>query len=95
MKFLRSVTVLTALAFTSVAFAQVAEMAKENHQQADANGDGLLSYDEFVTFIKLNAEDGLGNAARVEARNMFETAFARVDANGDGSISTAEIQAMR
>ena len=92
---LRSTTFFAALIVANTAFAQAAEMARENHQQADANSDGLLSYDEFVTFIELNAEDGVGNAARVEARNMFQTAFNRVDANGDGSISADELRALR
>ena len=41
------------------------ELAAENYRQADANGDGVLAYEEFASFIDLNAADGLGNASRV------------------------------
>ena len=77
------------------AAAQDAELAAENYRQADANGDGVLVYAEFATFIDLNAEDGLGNAARVSSRGMHARAFARVDANGDGMVSPQELQAIQ
>ncbi|MEO1749499.1 MAG: hypothetical protein AAFR27_12945, partial [Pseudomonadota bacterium] len=85
MKNLKPVAVILALTFSSAAVAQTSNQVRENFQQADANGDTLLTYDEFVTFIELNAADEVGNAARLKARNMFQTAFGRVDANGDGS----------
>ncbi|MEL6818121.1 MAG: hypothetical protein AAFP80_05705 [Pseudomonadota bacterium] len=95
MNIIKPIAVFAALTFSSAAFAQASDLARENYQQADANGDTFLTYDEFVTFIELNAADGIGNAARLKARNMFQTAFGRVDANGDGSISPEELQALR
>ena len=77
------------------AIAQTAELGAENYRQADANGDGVLVYAEFATFIDLNAEDGLGNAARVSSRGMHARAFSRVDANGDGIVSPQELQAIQ
>lgn len=76
------------------AAAQDAELGAENYRQADANGDGVLVYAEFATFIDLNAADGLGNAARVSSRGMHARAFDRVDANSDGIVSPQELQAL-
>lgn len=77
------------------ATAQASELGEENYRQADANGDGLLVYAEFATFIDLNAADGLGNAQRVSARGLHARAFDRLDANGDGAVSPQELQAIR
>jgi Ca2+-binding EF-hand superfamily protein len=77
------------------AAAQNEELGAENYRQADANGDGVLAYAEFATFIDLNAADGLGNAARVSSRGMHARAFKRVDANGDGVVSPQELQAIQ
>ncbi len=49
--------------------------------QADANGDGSLSLDEFKTFKQLVA------AKRAELQ------FKRLDANGDGAVTLEEIDA--
>ena len=83
------------LAMALPAAAQNAELGAENYMQADANGDGVLVYAEFATFIDLNAADGLGNAARVSSRGMHARAFERVDANGDGIVSPQELQALQ
>jgi Ca2+-binding EF-hand superfamily protein len=77
------------------AASQTAEIGAENYRQADANGDGVLAYAEFATFIDLNAADGLGNAARVSSRGLHARAFERVDANGDGVVSPQELQAVQ
>jgi hypothetical protein len=49
--------------------------------QADANGDGSLTLDEFKTFRQLVAQ------RRMEAQ------FQRLDANGDGKVTLDEINA--
>jgi len=69
-----------------------ANLAKQNLQQADANGDKVLSYMEFVTFINLNAEDNIGRASMIKSRNLYSRAFNRLDKNGDGKITAAEIE---
>lgn len=76
------------------AFAQNQELAAENYQQADADGDGQLVLAEFANFIDLNAADGLGNAARVSSRGLHARAFDRVDANDDGVVTPEELQKM-
>ncbi|MEM9999739.1 MAG: hypothetical protein AAF940_02560 [Pseudomonadota bacterium] len=70
------------------------EMAIENYQQADANGDGNLTVDEFTAFINLNADDGVGRAGMIRDRNMHGFAFRRIDANSDGLVSAEEMSAM-
>jgi hypothetical protein len=49
--------------------------------QADANGDGSLSLDEFKTFKQLVAE------------KRTELMFQHLDANGDGKVTLDEINA--
>lgn len=85
----------TSLTMALPAAAQDTELGVENYRQADANGDGVLIYAEFVTFIDLNAADGLGNASRISSLRMHARAFERVDANGDGSVSPQELQAIQ
>ena len=75
------------------AAAQDAELGAENYRHADANGDGVLVYAEFASFIDLNAADGLGNAARVSSRGMHARAFKRIDTNADGIVTPQELQA--
>lgn len=51
--------------------------------QADANGNGALSLDEFKTFESLLRD------------KMTERHFQQLDANGDGGVSLDELQADR
>ncbi|MEO0544517.1 MAG: hypothetical protein AAFY99_11925 [Pseudomonadota bacterium] len=100
MSLFKSTAFFVSLAFVSFTFAQTANAdeqaaGKENYMQADANNDGLLTYDEFVTFIDLNAADGLGNASMVASRNMYSRGFNRVDANKDGVVSPDELQTIQ
>ncbi|MEM8956448.1 MAG: RNA polymerase subunit sigma-70 [Pseudomonadota bacterium] len=91
----RTALLSLALAAPLPAVAQNSERAAENFRQADADGDGHLVYAEFASFIDLNAEDGIGNAQRVSTRGLHARAFERIDANGDGIVSPAELQAVR
>ena len=70
------------------------DLGAENYLEADVNGDGVLAYAEFATFIDLNAEDDLGNAKLVSSRGMHSKAFERIDANGDGIVTPEELQAV-
>ena len=66
----------------------------ENFLQADTNDDGLLYLSEFELLMKLNAEDNLGRAAMVVNRGAYGMVFNRLDANGDGAVSTDEMRAL-
>ena len=83
-----------ALAFATAAGAQT-EFAHPTYARADADGDGVLRYAEFVTFVDLNAAAGLGRAPQISGRGLHARAFDRIDANGDGAVTPAEFQALR
>jgi len=78
--------------FLQPANAQDTALAQENFKQADASRDGNLDYAEFVAFINLNADDNLGNAARIRKANLHQRAFKRIDTNGDNIVSPTELQ---
>lgn len=86
----------TALVALSLVQAQNAsasnQQAAANFIQADGNGDGALTPGEFKTFIDLNATHGIGRSQMVRDRNMYGRAFGRLDTNGDGKITAAELQ---
>lgn len=70
------------------------DLARENFQKADANGDETLNKAEFAEFIDLNAEDDLGRASLVKRLNRYDTAFSNADSNGDGMVSQTEVREM-
>ncbi|CTQ76532.1 hypothetical protein [Roseibium alexandrii] len=76
----------------ATASSQTAETAARNYQAADRNGDGVLVYEEFVSFIDMNAADNLGNAGRIQSRGLYARAFKRLDGNSDGRVTPAELQ---
>jgi hypothetical protein len=88
------VGVVSAALFAGSAIAQSdaeREAARANFRQADANGDHRLNRREFRAFINANAEDGLGRAAMVRRFGAYDRAFARVDRNGNGIVTPAEL----
>lgn len=92
---------MAAFLVLKAAGAQAAGLSEAEQQQmisnlieADANADGALSLAEFEVLIKLNAADDLGRAAMLVRSGRYATAFSRLDANGDGFVTEAELQAM-
>ncbi len=67
------------------------EMAAANFQLADANSDNVLSKAEFRTFIDLSAASNLGRAGMIKSTNRYDTAFSRLDADGNGAVTPAEL----
>jgi len=67
--------------------------AQANFFAADVDKNEQLSLSEFMTFINLNAEHNLGQAASIRQFRMYKRAFKRVDANGDGMVTKQEIAA--
>ncbi|MEO1641404.1 MAG: hypothetical protein AAFU41_19390 [Pseudomonadota bacterium] len=68
------------------------QLAAENLREADANGDQMLTPDEFRQFIDLNAADNLGRAARIRNTGLYNRAFQRLDASGDGLLTPEELR---
>ncbi|MDX5595715.1 hypothetical protein [Pseudovibrio sp. SPO723] len=91
-----SLALSLALALTLITFSQGVSASTEqtatNFMQADANGDGALTRGEFKTFIDLNASFNIGRAKMVRDRGLYDRAFGRLDANGDGLVSSVELQ---
>jgi Ca2+-binding EF-hand superfamily protein len=96
-------TLCLGLAAVALSFgaAQAQNMSKadrqkmiENIVQADGNNDGAISRSEFETLINLNAADGLGRAGQVKRRGAYDLAFGKIDANNDGFLTQAEMQAL-
>lgn len=70
------------------------EQATANFQEADANSDGALTFDEFTRFVDLNAEDNLGRARMIQRAGRYKMAFGRLDANQDGLATAEEMAAL-
>ena len=84
---------LVALSFSTVASASE-EALKENFLEADANGDEQLTESEFKTLIDLNAADNIGKASKVKRFKKYSTAFKKLDTDGNGLITKAEVKAL-
>jgi len=67
--------------------------AQANFLAADVDKNEQLSLSEFMTFINLNAEHNLGQAASIRQFRMYKRAFKKADANGDGFVTKQEITA--
>lgn len=84
---------------TGGASAQLSDEEKalvaENFKGADADESGSLTREEFEAFIRANADDGIGNANRVVRMGLFDRAFAKIDANGDSTVTVEEFQEAR
>jgi hypothetical protein len=66
------------------------KVAEANFKTANVSGTGKLTADEFKTFIDLNADAKLGRAAKIKSYNAYGKAFAKVDADNDGTVTWDE-----
>lgn len=88
-KHLLTVIAIAAVALPALAWSEPPDPAarqaavEATFKEADANGDGVLSPEEFVRFGQLMREN---RAAR---------RFARLDADGSGGVTLAELEAAK
>jgi hypothetical protein len=85
---LRSALVVGVPAAWALSAEEIAK-AQANFKAANPNGDTLTPA-QFKTFIDLNAAQGIGRAAQIKSHNAYDRAFAKVDANQDGTVSWDE-----
>lgn len=90
--FVTATLISLALSTPALADPQRAQ-AQANFSKADMNQDQQLNFDEFTTFINLNADHGLGRAGMIRRFGMHGRAFGEVDMNRDGQVTKEEIAA--
>lgn len=87
----RIIAILIALSV----FAPASAFAQSTRGQifilADTDQSAALSFDEFKQFINLLAKSGHRNAKRVKTFRLYSIAWSRVDADGDGNATRAEL----
>jgi Ca2+-binding EF-hand superfamily protein len=62
--------------------------------EADADGDGELTREEFTQLIDLNAGHDIGRARLIARLDRYDLAFGRADENADGSVTREELAAL-
>ena len=67
----------------------------EHFPMADSDENNALSLAEFEAFVELEAEDSVGKSKRIKQFGAYERAFGVLDANKDGSVTLAEIEAFQ
>lgn len=79
------------------AFAVSNKDAAKAFNSADRNSDNALNRAEFESFLRRMAKLGNPNAARAVQFGFvgFRIAFADADANGDGKVTSRELQKIR
>lgn len=88
----RSTAIALALLLPAAAQAQYEEQSVQAFLAADANGDELLTRDEFRTFIQSLAAAGAPMSRRIRTFGAYGIAFSRTDANGDGVLTPEELR---
>ena len=63
--------------------------------KADANQNRVIEQNEIIVLINELAASGSKQAARVKFLRIYGVAFRTIDANGDGKITPAELEAQR
>ena len=58
---------------------------------ADTDGNGILDAGEFARFVDLRADSGSKVAKKVRTFRAYGMALSRVDYDGDGQVSGAEL----
>jgi Ca2+-binding EF-hand superfamily protein len=91
-----TVLVATALVLCTADMALAYSQAEKNaFIKADANGDRKIAPHEFRTLIAELVAAGSEKAISVKKWGVYGYAFKRIDADKDGLITPAELQAQR
>jgi hypothetical protein len=70
------------------------EQVKANYMRADVNGDRMLEESEFIKFVNLNADSGIGRFGMIRRFGLHSRAFSRIDADRNGLIEPEELAEM-
>lgn len=66
-------------------------LMKKNFESADLNGDTSLTEQEFQVFIDFNADDELGQAARIRRLDAYTKVFRKLDQDENSGVSWLEV----
>lgn len=81
------------LSLAGPAMAQFEDESVQAFRAADINGDELLTMPEFRDFIRGMAEFGAPMSRRIRTLGLYGMAFRRVDVDGNGFATPAELRA--
>lgn len=87
----RFIAILIALSIFAPATAFAQSSRAQSFILADKDQSTTLSREEFKQFIILLAKSGHRNAKRVKTFRLYSIAWSRVDADGDGFATRAEL----
>ena len=74
---------------------KAATLLRSNFLSVDFDQNGTLDKKEFKEFVIANSKADIGPFPMIDAGNMHERAFLRMDSNGDGQVGMDELRARR
>ena len=88
------ILLMGAIIYISTAQAETTEQKAKreaNFKAADVDGDGALTQAEFKVFIDSNADDNIGQAAKLRRFGVYDRAFEKLDKDKSGTVSWSEV----
>ncbi len=93
---MRTIITATVCLLSATAVAQAYSSAEKNaFLKADANNNRVIEQNEIIVLMNELAANGSKQAAKVKFLGVYGVAFRTIDANGDGKITPAELEAQR